>query len=255
MDLHGAPGSQNGYEHSGVTDQRCEFWDTPAYVDAVVDLWDYVSDHYTDTVPELGKWIASYDLLNEPTDGHGGVTTKKCWEAFDRMYEVIRYNGDDHVITISGSWDFGKLPNPQKYSWKNVQYEYHWYNWWSDIVPYDLFYLYQDMWNIFRNYDVPVLIGEFTLFEDKEAWSTQLQLFDDRNYSWTVWNYKTTVMGGWTSSWGVYTCQLKLAPGELKCNIATCTFDEYLAVCQQVKTANCATGTLYEVLQEYRFKD
>ena len=38
LDLHGAPGSQNGYEHSGVTDQRCEFWDTPEYVDAVVDL-------------------------------------------------------------------------------------------------------------------------------------------------------------------------------------------------------------------------
>jgi len=254
LDLHGAPGSQNGYEHSGVTDKRCEFWDNAAYVDAVVDLWDYVSVHYTDIKPELGKWIASYDLLNEPTDGHGGVTTRKCWDIFDRIHDTIRYNDDQHLITISGCWDFGKLPNPEKYGWRNVQYEYHWYNWWADKIPYELFYLYQDMWNVFRDYDVPVLIGEFTLFEDREAWANQLSMFDERNYSWTVWNYKTTVMGGWTSSWGVYTCQLKLQPGELKCNIATCTFEEYLEVCKKVRTANCVTGTLYEVLIDYRLK-
>ena len=252
LDLHGAPGSQNGYEHSGVTDQRCEFWDNETYVAAVIDLWDYVSDHYTNTEPALGKWIASYDLLNEPTDGHGGVTTKKCWNVFDRIYDAIRDNGDRHVVTIAGSWDFGKLPNPEKYGWENVQYEYHWYNWWSDLVPYDLFYLYQDMWNVFRDYDVPVLIGEFTLFEDRDAWSRQLNMFEDRNYSWTVWNYKTTVVGGWTSSWGVYTSQLKLAPGELKCNVATCSFAEYLAACDQVKTEKCVTSTLYDVLKAYK---
>ena len=252
LDLHGAPGSQNGYEHSGVTDQRCEFWTNESYVAAVVDLWDYVSDHYTDNAPELGKRIASYGLLNEPTYRHGGVTNEKCWDVFDKIYDTIRKNGDEHLITMSGCWDFGKLPNPQKYRWKNVQYEYHWYNWWPDKISYDLFYLYQDMWNVFRNYDVPVLIGEFTLFEDQDAWARQLKMFDERNYSWTVWNYKTTVMGDWTSSWGVYTYQLKLEPGELKCNIATCTFNEYLEVCDKVKTQYCVTGTLYEVLLKYR---
>ena len=137
-----------------------------------------------------------------------------------------------------------------------MQYEYHWYNWWSDKIPYDLFYLYQDMWNVFRNYDVPVIIGEFTLFEDQDAWAKQLKMFDDRNYSWTIWNYKTTVMGGWTSSWGVYTCQLKAVTEreDKKCNVATCTYEEFIETCEKTRTGNCVTSTLYEVLVDYKNK-
>ena len=253
LDLHGAPGSQNGYEHSGAAKREAAFWTTPAYVDAAVDLWDFVSCHYTETKPELGKWIASYDLFNEPTYTYGGLTTKECWDVFDRCYDAIRENEDQHVITMAGCWYFSTLPDPADYSWENVQYEYHWYNWWSDMVPYAAFNAFQDLHNIGRDYDVPVLIGEFTLFEDTAAWESQLSLFDQRNYSWTVWNYKTTVTGWWTSSWGVYTCQLKFITEneELKCNVATCTYEEFIAACEKTRTENCATGTLYEVLRKH----
>ncbi len=254
LDLHGAPGSQNGYEHSGSKDRVEDLWENEANVAASVALWDFVSTHYTNTAPELGKWIASYDIFNEPTDGFKGVTTKKCWDVFDKVYDTIRENGDNHVITMECCWNFAKLPDPADYDWKNVQYEYHWYNWKTDLVPYDLFYMYQDVFNIGRDYDVPVLIGEFTLFEDKEMWEKQLSMFDERNYSWTIWNYKTTVTGWWTSSWGVYTAQMKAITEneDLKCNVATCTYEEYIAACELTKTENCAKGTLYEVLMAYK---
>jgi len=131
---------------------------------------------------------------------------------------------------------------------------YHWYNWWSNILPYDLFYVYQDMNNIGRDYDVPVLIGEFTLFEDKEAWADALEMYDQRGYNWTIWNYKTTVTGWWTSSWGVYTCQMKAITEQedTKCNVATCTYEEFIATCELTRTENCVTGTLYEVLMTYK---
>lgn len=253
LDLHGAPGSQNGYEHSGAAKREANFWTNEEYVESVICLWDFISEHYTNTKPELGKWIATYDILNEPTYTYEGTTTKECWEVFDRIYDVIRENSDKHVITMEGCWDFGKLPNPADYGWENVQYEYHWYNWWSHIIPNSVVYMYYDMNNIGRDYNVPVLIGEFTCFEDKEEWTNTLNLFDERNYSWTIWNYKTTVTGWWTSSWGVYTCQLKFITEneDTKCNIATCTYEEYLATCEKVKTENCVTATLYEVIQEY----
>ena len=253
LDLHGAPGSQNGYEHSGAAERVENLWDNEKNVAATVDLWDFVSTHYSETKPELGKWIATYDLLNEPTDGYKGITTKKCWDVFDLLYDTIRENGDRHVITMAGCWDFSTLPDPADYNWNNVQYEYHWYNWWPDLLPYDLFYAWQDKANIGRDYDVPVIIGEFTLFEDKEAWANQLQMFKERNYSWTVWNYKTTVTGWWTSSWGAYTCQLKFITenDELKCNVSTCTYEEFVAACEKTRTENCAKSTLYEVLKTY----
>ena len=249
LDLHGVPGSQNGQEDSGVSDQSCTFWDNQAYVDAVVDLWDFVSDHYTDNAPELGKWIASYGILNEPTNDRSIATPKQRWEILDRMYEVIRFNGDEHVITICSSGGFNGLPNPQKYTWKNVQYEYHWYN---EKDSYSLFTMLQDMQNIFRDYDVPVLIGEFSTFGDHDAFNTLMHLFADRNYSWMVWNYKTIVTGDQVSCQAVYTYQMQLQPGELKCNIATCTFDEYLDLCKKLTTENCVAGKLYDMLLALR---
>ena len=155
---------------------------------------------------------------------------------------------------MEGCWGFDTLPDPEKYGWENVMYEYHWYNLWSSLLPYDLYYMYQDMLNIGRDYDVPTYIGEFTVFEDKEQWAKELALFDKRGYSWTIWSYKTTVTGWWTSSWGVYTNQLKFwtEREDVKCNVATCTYEEFVAACETTRTENCVTATLYEVLQEYK---
>lgn len=256
LDLHGAPGSQNGYEHSGAAERVAGLWTSEENVAATVDLWDFISEHYTNTRPDLGAWIATYDILNEPTYEYKSETTKACWDVFDRIYDAIRENGDNHVITMECCWDFGDLPDPADYGWENVQYEYHWYNWKPNLVTYEMFVAYQDMHNIGKDYDVPVLIGEFTCFEDKEAWDYMLSEFDARQYSWTVWNYKTTVTGWWTSSWGVYTCQLKAVTEweDTKCNVATCTYEEYIEFCEKTRTENCATSTLYEVLMAYKNK-
>jgi aryl-phospho-beta-D-glucosidase BglC (GH1 family) len=256
LDLHGAPGSQNGYEHSGSSIGEAGFWTNEAYVDSVVALWDFVSGHYTETAPELGRWIATYDILNEPTYTHGGSTTKECWDIFDRIYDAIRENGDNHVVTMEGCWDFSTLPDPADYAWENVMYEYHWYNWWSDILSYEMLLAYHDSMNIGRDYDVPVLLGEFTCFEDRDAWNFMLGTFDERGYNWTIWNYKSTVTGWWTTSWGVYTCQLKAITEneDTKCNVATCTYEEFIATCEKTRTENCATGTLYEVIRDYMGK-
>ena len=251
LDLHGAPGSQNGYEHSGAADQKAKLWESQDYRTATIRLWEAIARHYTLTRPDLGAQIATYDLMNEPTYQSRGVTTKECWDFFDELYDAIRAQGDIHVITMEGCWDFGSLPDPADYGWENIQYEYHWYNWWSDKLPYTLFHAYQDLSNIGRNYDVPVLIGEFTVFENRENWAKELALFDGRGYNWTIWNYKTTVTGWWTSSWGVYTCQLNLTDTP-KCNVATCTYAEFIAACEATRTENCATGTLYEVLKDYQ---
>ena len=253
LDLHGAPGGQNGYEHSGKADGNAELWQNEEYIQATVDLWDAVSAHYTHTAPELGRWIASYDILNEPTYTGTLRTTQECWAVFDRIYDAIRANEDLHVVTMEGCWDFSVLPDPESYGWENVMYEYHWYNWWPDMLPEALFVMYQDLFNLGKDYDVPVLIGEFTLFEDTARWEDRLSLYDRRGYNWTVWNYKTTVTGWWTSSWGVYTAQLKLQPNtqQTKCNVAVCSYAEYAAACEAVKTQNCATGTLLEVIRAY----
>ena len=85
LDLHGAPGSQNGYDHSGVIDGISGLWDSETYINATVNLWDYVSDYYTNTRPDLGAYIATYDILNEPREASTNVTTEKD------LSEILKY--------------------------------------------------------------------------------------------------------------------------------------------------------------------
>ena len=41
---------------------------------------------------------------------------------------------------------------------------------------------------------------------------------------------------------------------DTKCNIATCTYEEYVETCEKVKTENCVTATLYDVIKAYNEK-
>jgi hypothetical protein len=44
------------------------------------------------------------------------------------------------------------------------------------------------------------------------------------------------------------------AAEETKCNVSTCTYEEFIAACHLTRTENCGTGTLWEVLEEYNLK-
>ena len=253
LDLHGAPGSQNGYEHSGNNNKNPELWSNVEYMDATNDLWDYVSTHYNDTRKDLSYYIIAYDLLNEPTETYGSRTTKVCHDFFDRLYDTIRENGDNHVISMEGCWDFSVLPNPDKYGWENVIYQYHIYNWYTDILPYNLLWAYFQLTNFGKQYKVPVLIGEFTFFNNEKEWSEGLKYFDDMHYGWTIWTYKATVTGWWDTSWGLYTVKLNLdtSKEELKCNVKTCTFEEFKSTCDETRTENCESEFLMNTMNKY----
>ena len=122
LDLHGVVGGQSGYEHSGT--RKTEFWDNQYYQDQMCLLWSEIAKHYKYERPDLSETIAAYDLVNEPTLD-GSTTGKKQWKVMDKLYKAIREIDVDHVISIEGCWRFTNLPNPKKYGWENVLYQYH----------------------------------------------------------------------------------------------------------------------------------
>ncbi len=253
LDLHGAPGSQNGYEHSGTNNKDPELWTNETYKNATNSLWDFVSTHYSTTRNDLSYTILAYDLLNEPTENYGDNTTKICQDFLNVLYQTIRENNDNHIISICGCWDFSDLPNPKTYGWTNVLYQYHFYNRYRDNLPYNLFWAYHQLKNIGRQYEVPVLVGEFTFFNDKNDWNEGLQYFKEMSYGWTIWTYKATVTGYWDTSWGLYTARLRLdtSKEELKCNVSTCTYEEFKSTCDKVRTENCESEFLLDTMNEY----
>jgi len=66
LDLHGAPGSQNGADHSGV-DHDTQFYNKQEYIDTLVNVLRHLTEdfkHYPN--------IVGVELLNEPRD-HGNL--------------------------------------------------------------------------------------------------------------------------------------------------------------------------------------
>lgn len=254
LDLHGVPGSQNGYEHCGDMTQA-SVWTNETYQNATIDLWKFVSEHYTNTKKDLAPAIAAYDLMNEPctnyNDKNAGTNVSVAYPFFDKIYDAIRATGDKHVICIEGVWSFNCFDDPAKWGWENILYQTHLYNWNYSWMPYWMFNDYHELLNWGHDYDVPYYIGEFTFFEDNDAWQSQLAMYEKRGYSWSMWSYKAAVTGWWTTSWSIYTQKLDLTNGKTKINLKTATYDEIKTAFEATNTSNCELSRTHGYIKTF----
>ena len=244
IDMHGVMGGQSGYEHCGTRD--IEFWDNAEYIEFMCKLWATIAQRYsTDGEKQhLASTVLAYDLVNEPTNRNEIGTGPKQWVVMDALYQAIRAVDEDHVISIEGVWYFCSLPNPERFGWENVLYQYHFYNWNSDSIPNWLFYDFMYALYSFSDYDVPKFVGEFTLFGDDGAWEEYLEMYDNHGLGWTVWSYKTVSVGWWDSSWGLVVNRMYLdnkgvenqEDYRLKLDLNDATYEEILELWSNQQT-------------------
>ncbi|MBS4202184.1 chitobiase/beta-hexosaminidase C-terminal domain-containing protein [Bacillus sp. FJAT-49732] len=198
LDMHGAPGSQNGKDHSGDTTRpdKGSLFGNKENMDKTVFLWEQIAERYKDE-----KWLAGYDLLNEP----GGATGIEQFDFYDQLYKAVRAKDKNHMMFIEAIWEPYHLPKPDLYGWENVVYSYHFYGW-DNIDSFPSQKRFTDskipMVNEMTNYNVPLLVGEFTLFNNLQSWDYALKVYEEQGWSFTTWSYKVTGDG---SSWGMYT--------------------------------------------------
>ena len=214
LDMHGAPGSQNGSDHSGVDGgsdkigaSQFFFGNNASYnQNLYYSLWETIASHY-----KGNPAVAGYDLLNEPyctyryNSGYSdSYLHNLLWGIYDNAYDRIRAVDPDHIIIMEATWNPVDLPNPTQYGWSNVMYEYH-------------NYLYDDYDNAnggqisnmqskinsinSANYNVPSYMGEFCYFNSANAWDQGLALLNNAGLNWTSWSYKVLSSYG---NWGVY---------------------------------------------------
>ena len=267
IDMHGVVGGQSGFEHSGTRD--IDFWTNETYIQSMCELWKNIANYYVNERPDLASTILAYDLVNEPTNRNEIGTGKLQWQVMDRLYDAIREVDSHHVISIEGVWYTSSLPNPEKYGWENVLYQYHFYNWNHDKgISNEMFYTLMNTLYLFSDYDVPKFVGEFNFFADKNAWEKYLQEYDELGWGWTVWSYKIISVGWWDNSWGlvVHKMFLENAPEtpiedyKLKLDIRTASYEEIMEVWSHEQTKYAGQegsykiyedGTLYHVFKNY----
>ncbi len=271
IDMHGVVGGQSGFEHSGTRD--IDFWKNETYIQSMCELWKNIATYYVNERPDLAPTILAYDLVNEPTNRNEIGTGKLQWQVMDRLYDAIREVDRHHVISIEGVWYTSSLPNPEKYGWENVLYQYHFYNWNHDKgISNEMFYTLMNTLYMFSDYDVPKFVGEFNFFADEEAWDKYLHEYDELGWGWTVWSYKIISVGYWDNSWGLVVHKMFLENPEgtptenykLKLDIRTATYEEIMEMWSREQTKYAGQdgsykiyedGTLYHVFKNYFGED
>ncbi|MCR5079240.1 MAG: glycoside hydrolase family 5 protein [Bacilli bacterium] len=251
LDMHGVEGGQSGYEHSGS--RKCEFWDNLDYQKDMASLWKGIASHYKQDRPDLYSTIFGFDLVNEPGPKAENGSFKKQWDVMDKMYKAIREVDTDHIVIFEGVWDFSNLPDHKAYSWENVVYEFHFYNWNHGAISDDLY------WNMVNialskaDNEVPFYIGEFNFFEDEATWLKMLDQFEKWNYSWTMWTYKLSCVGWWDNSWGIYINKMNLKNKVLKLDLRDAKYEELLLLFSNQTTSLTynETGFTYKVLKKH----
>ncbi|MBC8009156.1 MAG: cellulase family glycosylhydrolase, partial [Burkholderiales bacterium] len=221
LDLHGAPGSQNGRDHSG--DQRGPLlWDSPENRDLTKRLWRALAERYRGDPA-----VAGYDLLNEPAR----TAKAKQWDQtiidfVSELYAEVRAADPDHIVFFS-VWSEYKHVGDLTVGKENYVLAYHWYvykrflenegseaDFWRQRIT--------EFASASRElYPAPVFIGEFSFKDDPALWSERLAFMTSHDLHWAKWSYKTRAGTGW----GLYE-----ANKENDANIPDLAHDDYATI-------------------------
>ncbi|TVU42386.1 hypothetical protein EJB05_08788, partial [Eragrostis curvula] len=104
IDLHAAPGSQNGWEHSATRDGSQEWGTNDANIAQTVQVIDFLASRYAKS-PSL----LAIELLNEPMAP--GVTLNNLVKYYKASYDVVRRHTSKAYVVMSSrvSADSGEL--------------------------------------------------------------------------------------------------------------------------------------------------
>jgi len=125
LDLHGAPGSQNGIDHSGCSEPST--WLAPENQQLSVAAVAAMVDRYSDRPNLYG-----FELLNEPSQDLTATSHAALLSFYTTCYRLVRARSATAVVVFNelylpflGAWD-GQLSEPDFY---NVVMDVHLYDW------------------------------------------------------------------------------------------------------------------------------
>lgn len=214
IDLHAAPGSQNGWPHSGRAGTIG--WHTQAgAIDQTLKILKHLAERY-----QSATSLAGIELLNEP---HWKIPLNTLADFYHRGYSVIR-KACGHQVAVVVSDSFRPL------EWLDMFTAGAYENLWLDVHWYQVFAA-QDKKLSFESHirkagtewreqleaiqaKLPVLVGEWSLALDRRAFRgiaeneqqaayqayarAQLNTFNHAQAGWFYWTYKTELPSAWS---------------------------------------------------------
>ncbi len=200
IDMHGVFGGQSTSNDTGQQNKNL-YWTNTTDQNNTALMWSAIAAHYKGNAA-----VAGYDLINEPS---GAPNTTAVWVAFNNLYTTVRAADPNHIVIMEGTfgnWNWNMLPSPTTYSWTNVVYQMHEYQWSNTtVIGVETGANNQVTdFNNHKSWNVPAYIGEFNAFgTGTAAWQYVVNDFNNDNMNWSPWSYKAT-HGSQPDSWGLY---------------------------------------------------
>ncbi|CAE7796227.1 unnamed protein product [Symbiodinium microadriaticum] len=194
LDLHGAPGSQNGQDHSGHAGEVK--WSDPENVAKTVDIIEMMAARWANVANVWG-----FELLNEPHYSlEHGLLTDFYRDCYDR---IRRYSPSTHVVINSlygpHDWTANVFPEPQ---YRNGVLDLHLYTVWSGFSSPDEYYAagvsFGNEIRALTPY-YPIIVGEMSLatalnpYTDEERQlfaDSEMTSFEENAFGFIFWSQK-----------------------------------------------------------------
>lgn len=199
LDLHAAAGGQNPDWHSDNALGESLFWEHADFRRRTISLWKYIAKRYASN-----KWVAGYDLLNEP------VLLVEDKEILNRFFtdliREIRTVDKNHVLFVEGDMYGTRFEMFEPFEDPNIACSFHYYPFLhqhksskktqKERIVHTLFEG-VTLKDIFERLNRPVWCGETgALFNhgDKAKHENMvddiLDVFKEYEISWSLWTYK-----------------------------------------------------------------
>ncbi|XP_030499819.2 probable glucan 1,3-beta-glucosidase A [Cannabis sativa] len=221
IDLHAAPGSQNGMEHSSSRDGSTN-WPTPDYISQTMHVIDFLASRYAKHPVLLG-----IELLNEPSAATVPLDTLVSY--YRQGYQIVRkYSASSYVIVCQriGNADPLELYQANIGS-HNLVVDLHYYN------LFDTFFVNMSSWDniqfIYKSREAQlqalnnangplIFIGEWvnewnvtsgSQTDYQDFGRAQLEVYNAASFGWAYWTLKND-RKHWDFEWNIRNNYLQL---------------------------------------------
>ncbi|KAI3852318.1 hypothetical protein MKX03_018963 [Papaver bracteatum] len=232
IDLHAAPGSQNGKDHSSSRDGSVG-WPVSENIQQSLDTIEFLASKYRNDSALLG-----IDLLSEPHSPD--VPFKTLQKYYNDGYNILRkHSATAYVIMCQLTSDNGANPDPAVLynantgkGKSNIVVDLHYYNLNPSIfnnmsLQENINYLYATRKTQIKSLNVAngplVFIGEWVNEFGRGKWSqkdyqkygsAQLDVYGSASFGWAYWSFKNDVANNWSFKWIIDNNYLQLTAEE-----------------------------------------
>ncbi|KAJ4822415.1 hypothetical protein Tsubulata_036412 [Turnera subulata] len=223
IDLHAAPGSQNGWEHSSTRDGSLEWGLTDANIQQTVNVIDFLTARYAKS-PSL----YAVELINEPLSS--GVPLDTLTKYYKAGYNAVRKHSSKAYVVMSNRLGISEPTElfPFASGLSGSVVDVHYYNLFSSIfdnlsVQQNVDFIYvnrsSDLSKVTTSNGAPLsFVGEWVAEwqvsgatkEDYQRFAkAQLEVFGRATFGWAYWTLKN-VNNHWSMEWMIKNGYIKL---------------------------------------------